>query len=358
MHPRVDRLPQPDPDYRRFLDAVARRNADRVPLIELAVHPEVVAELLADDALAAVHGSADAAVQSVRLLHRLGYDVVKVSAGIPFELSMRSASDASALSSSQRSWQDTHAGCLTSADALAAFAWPAADDVDFSPVTAAADALPEGMRLIGFCGGVLEYATYLVGLERFMMALYDAPDLAQGVIDGVGNVLCATFERYCTLDSVAAIWLGDDLGSKNGTLISPQTIEELLVPWYRKFVAIAHAHDRPFLLHSCGRIDAVMPAMVDDVGIDAKHSFEDTITPVEEFMRKWGDRIAVMGGVDVNLLSLGEEAAIAKRVNAILECGAPTHGYICGSGNSIPNYVPASNYLTMIETVARFNGQL
>ena len=45
MHPRVESLPKPDPDYRRFLDTIARKDVGRVPLIELAVHPEVVAEL-------------------------------------------------------------------------------------------------------------------------------------------------------------------------------------------------------------------------------------------------------------------------------------------------------------------------
>ena len=46
MHPRVEQLPQPDPDYRQFLRVVRRQRPDRVPLIELAVHPAVVHALL------------------------------------------------------------------------------------------------------------------------------------------------------------------------------------------------------------------------------------------------------------------------------------------------------------------------
>jgi len=32
-------------------------------------------------------------------------------------------------------------------------------------------------------------------------------------------------------------------------------------------------------------------------------------------------------------------------------------GYACGSGNSIPDYVPAAHYLAMIEAATKFNGR-
>jgi len=356
MHPRVERFPKPSPDYRRFLAAIARKNRDRVPPVELAVHPEVVAALLGTESGGlAEHASLAAVRQSVRLLHRLGYDVVKVSAGIPFDLAMVSGKDDSALSSSRRNWQDTHGGCITSMADCEAYVWPQRRDIDFSPIEAAIDELPEGMKIIGFCGGVLEYATYLMGLERFMLALYDAPELVEAVVNQVGQVIHDVFEMYCTTEQVAAIWLGDDLGSKNGLLVSPVFLRAQILPWYRKYVELAHRNERPFLLHSCGNTDEIMPELVDQIGIDAKHSFEDGILPVESYIERWGGRVAVMGGVDVNLLALGDASAIRHRVWEILERGAPTGGYLCGSGNSIPNYIAPEHYLTMLETLAEFN---
>ena len=40
-----------------------------------------------------------------------------------------------------------------------------------------------------------------------------------------------------------------------------------------------------------------MPDLINDVKIDAKHSFEDVIVPVEEFKIRWGKDVAVLGGV-------------------------------------------------------------
>ena len=42
---------------------------------------------------------------------------------------------------------------------------------------------------------------------------------------------------------------------------------------------MAHDAGKPFILHSCGNLEAVYPDLIDDVGIDAKHSNEDTIAP-------------------------------------------------------------------------------
>jgi uroporphyrinogen decarboxylase len=101
-----------------------------------------------------------------------------------------------------------------------------------------------------------------------------------------------------------------------------------------------------------------MPDLIEDVRIDAKHSFEDVIVPVEQFKQRWGTRVAVLGGVDVDLLSRGTENDIRHRTEQILKACAPSGGYACGSGNSITNYMPAANYVAMIQTIHRFNGRL
>ncbi len=358
MHPRVERLPDPDPDYRRFLQVVRRERPDRVPLIELAVAPEVVSALL--DEPAPVTGDARAnlaaaAQRSVRMHHRLGYDVVKVSAPIPWDVQRLAGQDDSALSSGAREWADEHHGPIGNMDDFERFRWPTPHDVDFSPPEAAAGVLPDGMALIGFSGGVLEFAMDLIGMERFMLASVRAPDLVNAVVERVGQTIYRVFEAYCQIETVCAIWLGDDLGHKHGPLVSPKLLKTHVFPWYKRFADLAHQHDRPFLLHTCGNTESVMPALVDEVGIDAKHSFEDGIQPVERFIDQWGEKIAVFGGVDVHLLSVGDETSIRARTLEILEYAAPRGGYAAGSGNSIPNYVPPENYLTMIETVAEFN---
>ena len=52
---------------------------------------------------------------------------------------------------------------------------------------------------------------------------------------------------------------------------------------HKALAETSHAAGRPYLLHSCGKLDAIMDDLVDDVKIDGFHSFEDTIRSVEEY---------------------------------------------------------------------------
>ena len=86
-----------------------------------------------------------------------------------------------------------------------------------------------------------------------------------------------------------------------------------------------------------------------DLGIDAKHSNEDSIAPFDRWIDDYGDRIGLIGGIDMSFLCSADEQQVYDRV---LEDGRrfreKAKGYALGSGNSIPKYVPAANYLAMI----------
>ncbi len=363
MSDALARLPEPRPEVERLKTVLRRGRPDRVPLFELAIADEVLAELNGAP-LAPVPTGGDKtqlrlwAEQRVRLWWRLGYDYYRVRVDIPFQVRRLQATGSPDPGMAAREWIDEHEGAIQTWEDLERYPWPTPATLNFEQAEAAIECLPEGMEAIGFSGGVLEWASTLMGLERFMMALHEEPTLVREVVNHVGRLIEASFERFCEMSRVFALWLGDDMGFKTATLISPEHLREYILPWHRRFSRLAHDAGRFFLLHSCGHVEAVMPDLIDDVRIDGKHSFEDAIVPVEEFKRRWGDRVAVLGGVDVDLLGRASREEISRRTRRIVEACAADGGYACGSGNSVTNYVPASNYLAMVETVHRFNGRM
>lgn len=116
---------------------------------------------------------------------------------------------------------------------------------------------------------------------------------------------------------------------------------------------MAHAAGRLNVLHSCGNLEEIMLALVDDVRIDGRHSFEDAIEPVDSIYRRWGGKVAILGGLDVDLLCRSSEPAIRRRVRQILDACLPGR-YALGSGNSVANYVPPDNYLVMLDEGRRY----
>ncbi|MEI6389732.1 MAG: uroporphyrinogen decarboxylase family protein [Verrucomicrobiota bacterium] len=357
------RLPKPEPSVEQFQQVLQRRPCNRVPLVELAI---------AEETLTALHGGAlmplarqdgpqrfrDAIRQRIQLWRALGYDYYRVRAEIPFQMETLAVRDTAKSATGDRRWVNEHEGAIKSMADFDAYHWPAAAAIDFSAAEAAQGELPDGMGMMGFSGGVLEWSSNLLGLEGMMLLLYDNPELVRAVVDRVGQTIYDAFRVFCEMEKVFALWLGDDMGFKTATLLQPQHLRQYILPWHKRYAELAHRTGRLFLLHSCGHVEAVMPDLIQDVQIDAKHSFEDVIVPVEEFKRRWGTQVAVLGGVDVDLLSRGTEEAIRGRTGQILAACAPGGGYACGSGNSIANYIPAENYLAMIETVHRFNGRM
>ncbi|HOW72997.1 MAG TPA: uroporphyrinogen decarboxylase family protein [Phycisphaerae bacterium] len=362
MIDRVERLPKPDPNIHNLLAVLRRERPERIPFLELKLDDEVMSALLGEPYVPwSKNGPSElrdrSLRQSVGLMHRLGFDAFRLRTAIPFSTFKDQAADTAELNRGQRAWQNEHRGPIQTAEDLDRYPWPTVADIDFGPVEETLRLLPDGMACIGYCSGLFEWSSWLMGLESFMLALYDAPGLIREVVDRVGRLLHDCFEVWCRTDGVPILWMGDDLGYKTNTMISAAHLREYIFPWYRRYVDLAHRYNKPFLLHSCGNLKCVMPELVDPVGIDGKHSFEDVIQPVEEFAREWRGRLAVIGGVDIDILARRDETEIVRRTRQILDACAPPGGYACGSGNSIPNYVPADHFLAMIETVHRFNGR-
>jgi uroporphyrinogen decarboxylase len=79
------------------------------------------------------------------------------------------------------------------------------------------------------------------------------------------------------------------------------------------------------------------------------------IQPVEAFVERYGDRVAAIGGVDMDLLTRGSQEAVRSRTRQILEACAPSRGYVLGSGNSLANYIQLGNFLAMLDEGWKYN---
>ena len=88
--------------------------------------------------------------------------------------------------------------------------------------------------------------------------------------------------------------------------------------------------------------------IIDDIRYDGKHSYEDTILPVEKAYEQYGKRIAILGGLDVDFICRSSPDEIYQRARAMLEQSANSGGYGLGTGNSVPEYIPQEKYFAMI----------
>jgi uroporphyrinogen decarboxylase len=102
------------------------------------------------------------------------------------------------------------------------------------------------------------------------------------------------------------------------------------------------------VLHSCGKFDKIIDDVIDAMGFDGRHSYEDNIMSVEEAYERYHHRIAILGGIDVDFVIQSPPEDVYQRSVAMLERVAEHGGYALGTGNSVPEYVPDPNYFALV----------
>lgn len=292
---------------------------------------------------------------SVNFSKMVGYDYVTANPIVPIKRTRPNRKSDPNYVETVRNWQEEHQGIIMSRDEYDAYIWPSTDSINLVALDLLPSMMQPGMQVLCFVMGIFEDLRVLMGFEQMAYKSIDEPELLGDILENL-TVLCeAAVDRAAAHPACGAIFYADDLGHTNSTMVSPKFMREWIFPRQKRIADACHKHGKPFLFHCCGQVDTIMDDLIETVGIDARHSFQDNIEPVEEVYKKYGDRIAVLGGVDVDLLSRGTRDQVRARTREILEACATGGGFCMGSGNSLPNFVNVDNYYAMLDETRKWN---
>ena len=351
------------PDWEGLLRCIRRAGTPaRVHFIELFLDSEVQAAVCERFGLLDGLDPADPFFEQqrqVRLQRFLGYDYVRCGLeGLTFPLYRTPVDDTASLRrSGGRAYQDEHVGPITTWQEFEAYPWPDPAQATTRALEWYEAHLPEDMCVIGSGGFAhfAEYLTWLMGYETLCYALYDQRDLVAAISRRLIDIYRVVVKRLVQFERVKIVFGSDDMGFRTGTLIRPDDLREFVLPGHRLMAQVSHDAGRPYLLHSCGKLDAIMGDLIDDVRIDAKHSFEDAIEPVTQARQRYSGHIALLGGIDMDFLCRSTQEQVRTRVRETLEACMPGGGYCLGTGNSVANYIPLDNYLAMLDEGRRWS---
>jgi uroporphyrinogen decarboxylase len=229
------------------------------------------------------------------------------------------------------------------------YRWPDPEEADYDLLYRLSTDLPVGMKLIPYSpDGVLENVIRLMGYSNLCLKLYDEPRLVEDVFEQVGSRLVQYYKKILPYECVGACIANDDWGFNSSTLLSPDDLRRFVFPWYKDIVKVFHAAGKPVILHSCGHFEDIIEDIIEDMHFDGRHSFEDNIMPVELAYEKYSDRLATLGGIDVNFICHSSPEEIYGRAKAMLERAEDHGGYALGTGNSVPEYIPDEKFFALI----------
>ncbi len=188
-----------------------------------------------------------------------------------------------------------------------------------------------------------------MGTENFCVALYDDRPFIEIVLDRYCDWIVVVAERVCQLgfDVFAST---DDMAFNTAPFFSPHVFRDLVLPRYQR---VAKKITLPWIIHSDGN---VLP-FVDDllsVGIAGLHPNEKGAMDIRAMKRTYGDRLCLLGNVDLNVLGMGSPEAVDREVRELIRDVGPGGGYIVTSGNSLAAYLLPENVLALSKAVQKY----
>lgn len=264
----------------------------------------------------------------------------------------RIGKDTALLSRGERYWAQEGKGMIGSWDDFESFPWDKAkgmlaeygEHLEFL-----SKSLPEGMKIAVMSALYEPIMEWLFGYEGLFYAVHDQPDLVDAVFNTYGQLIYDSYVTAASCKGVGVIWHGDDLGYKTATMLAPEHLRRWVFPWFKRYREIASKNNKPFWYHCCGKKDEIMKDLIEDVKIDALHAFDDFSSPVIGCKEKYGKKIGLIGGVDIDKLARLDEGSLRQYIRNILDKCMHGGRYIFGSGNSICNFIPVESYMIMLD---------
>lgn len=188
-----------------------------------------------------------------------------------------------------------------------------------------------------------------MGLENFSVALYEHRPFLEAVLDRYCDWTIAVAKQVCQMGFDAFVTT-DDMAFKSAPFFSPRVFRELVLP---RFQRLAEVVTIPWIVHSDGNL---MPFMEDllSLGITGLHPIEKGAMDIRAVKKRYGNRVCLLGNVDLNLLGLGTVQEVEREVRDLIRDLAPGGGYIVTSGNSLAGYCLPENVIAMAEAVQRY----
>lgn len=166
---------------------------------------------------------------------------------------------------------------------------------------------PEGIqfaRKSTIFTGFFERLISWLDFENAAIALVveDQQECVHAIFNRLTDLYCSYIDHFKDYFDIDVIELHDDWGSQMGPMISEATIREMILPYLQRVVQHAHEKGVLFEFHSCGKIESLVPIMI-DAGVDMWMG--QTINDKKSVIERYGDKLVV----EVEAPAVGEDAS-------------------------------------------------
>jgi uroporphyrinogen decarboxylase len=203
----------------------------------------------------------------------------------------------------------------------------------------------------------LERAFAMQGMDVFLANLIFYPEFAEALLWTIEERCKALMGHFLDElgDNVDIIKVGDDLGTQDSTMMSPDMYRRILKPVHADYLRfIKERTSAKVFFHTDGDVFTLIDDFV-EIGVDILNPIQTSagqMSDLEELKARWGDRLTFCGGIDTQrILPHGTPDEVRAEVRRVIDILGRDGGYLVSSVHTVMNDVPAENILAMVDAV-------
>ena len=237
---------------------------------------------------------------------------------------------------------------------------PSPDQFDYSVVEKACSRYPDHAIHLGGPGtaDIMNTSGMLMGVEQAMMEIIDSDSPLQRFTDRRIAVQLGVLERALEAGhgQIDFLWIGEDLGTQRGPIISMETYRQFIKPRHKRFVDLAKAWNIPVMIHCCGSSSWAFDEFI-EMGITAVDTLQPEAKDMSpEYLKKrFGGRLHFHGMISTaGPLAYGNADEVVANVRETLATMMPGGGYALAPTHQIQDNSPVENVLAMYQAAREY----
>jgi uroporphyrinogen decarboxylase len=209
-----------------------------------------------------------------------------------------------------------------------------------------------------FCWtGVEAYETAkdIFGHELLSIIMIDEPEWAKDIFDTEAEIAVRVLDHLEKSGvKFDGGWIYGDIAYNHAPFFSPRMYREQIMPAHARQVAWFKDRGMPVIYHTDGDFRPILPMLI-EAGVDCFQPLEAKAhIDLRELKPKYGDKVALMGNIDVMVLITNDKAQIEAEVAAKIPMAKKCGGYIYHSDHSIPPMVTWETYQFLMSLVDQY----
>ena len=200
--------------------------------------------------------------------------------------------------------------------------------------------------------GFFWFPRNMLGIENHLMAFYDQPELMHEMNRDLADFTLAGLERMFQVIKPEFVGFGEDMSYNLGPMISEQTFNEFILPYYNQIIPRIHKNGIKVLVDSDGDITKMLPWFI-RAGIDGVYPLERQAgVDVCQIRKDYPDFI-LLGAYDKMVMNKGKQAMYDefKRLEPVIRSG----GFIPSVDHQTPPAVSFDDYKCYMELFKEFS---